>query len=210
MRILIFGDGIAQGFFDSKGGWAALIANDYHQATLQNLDGERTLVFNLGISGDRVQDVLDRLEDEAKARLSQDSSIIVLAVGIHDAVLQENIAVSDVYEFQKIYEKVIDKAQKLSDKILCVGLSAVDEELANPWQYSATNKQWLNNRINLFEDTIKQSAIRKNLPFVPVHDKFLRMLEQKRPLLADGLHPNDAGHEIIASLVKLELERLLQ
>lgn len=90
-----------------------------------------------------------------------------------------------------------------------MGLTAVDEELTHPWKHSPYREQWKNNRLNLFEDTIKQSTERKGVGFVPVHDKFLRMLTQDRNILADGLHPNNAGHEFIASLVHGELKKTL-
>lgn len=212
MRILIFGDSIAQGFFDTQGGWATRIANHYHQQTLQTMEDDIWVdVFNLGISGERIEGLLDRLECEIKARQwKDDPMIVVLADGINDAVLENKAAVTDIYDFQEAYEKVIEKAKKFTDNIVCVGLTGVDEKLTNPWKYSSIETQWLNNRINLFEDTIKQSAARKDIPFVPIHDKFLRMLGQDRNLLADGLHPNDEGHELIASWVKPELERLLR
>jgi lysophospholipase L1-like esterase len=54
--------------------------------------------------------------------------------------------------------------------------------------------QWKNNRINLFEDAIRQSAIRHDVAFIGLHDTFLAKLDDGEALLADGLHPNDAGH----------------
>ncbi len=212
MRILIFGGSITQGFFDSQGGWVARIANDYHQKTLENIDGERTTVFNLGVSGDSVQSLCDRFENEVKARLNDiEPLIIVLATGTNDAALKGTAVASEVYDFQETYERIIDKAKNFTSKIICDGLTAVDESLTNPWKYArGKDTQWLNNRINLFEDTIKQSAQRKEVVFVPIHDKFLRMLNQGRNLLADGLHPNDEGHELIASWTQPELERLSQ
>lgn len=214
MRILIFGDSIAHGFFDSQGGWVGRLASHYHQATLDNIldkKDNRIQIFNLGIPGNKSEDILNRLEAETNARSDPSHEIaIILAVGMPDAKMKNNIAAQDVYEFQEIYEKIIDKSKGLTDKVLCVGLTAVDEEQTNPWIYDDSAKQWSNTRINLFEDTIKQSAQRKEVAFVPVHDKFLRMLGDNRKLLADGLHPNDEGHEVIAAWVQPELEQLLQ
>jgi lysophospholipase L1-like esterase len=107
----------------------------------------------------------------------------------------------DVYTFQTLYEKLIDEALKLSPHVYCVGLTAVDEELTSPWTGSSTGKQWRNNRINLFEDTIKQAANRLSVPFIPVHDTFTSKIEAGDVLLADGLHPNEAGHEFISGIV---------
>jgi lysophospholipase L1-like esterase len=213
MRIFFFGDSLTQGFFDEKGGWAGHLINEYHMRSLSKLNdknAEWIECFNLGVSGETVEGVLYRLEDEIKARrLYREDEIIVIAIGINDAILRNNRADTDVYKFQETLEKLINKAKKLTKKVLLVGLSAVDESMTNPWPYSSTKKQWHNTRINVFEDTIKQSAIRKEITFVPIHDKFLQILESDK-LLSDGLHPNSAGHELIYSLVKPQLEKLLK
>lgn len=214
MRVLIFGDSITQGFFDSKGGWANRLASDYHMASLKKRleipSSDTVQVFNLGITANKVPDVLERFEDELRVREDEGNTIIVFAIGINDARHENRRAVTDVYQFQEAFENLLDKARKRSAKVLCVGLSAVDESQTSPWPYRDGNLEWGNNRINLFEDTIKQSAFRKHVPFAPVHDRFLAELEAGNELLADGLHPNDQGHELIAALVKPELDRLLQ
>ena len=200
MRIFIFGDSIAQGFYDSEGGWAGRLASEYHLATLASItEGNKEWydVFNLGVSGDTAAGVAERLEAEVTARQLYDSDgpdVIVLAVGINDARLTNNRAAMDVYEFQEAYEAAIDTAKQLQTRVVCVGLTAVDEAKTDPWVGSSSGKQWKNNRINLFEDAIKQSAVRKEVAFVPIHDDFLKQLEAGKPLLADGLHPNNAGH----------------
>lgn len=197
MRIFVFGDSIAQGYFDSRGGWANRLMAHYAQQTLQHMDDEWMEVFNLGVSGNTARDVSDRLKDEFTRRsMSEDRDCIVIAVGINDAVLQANKAIIDIYEFQEIYESIIKQAQALSPRVLCVGLTAVLESQTDPWQHSTTGKQWKNNRINLFEDTIKQSSQGMNAAFLPLHDEFLRKLKRSK-VLADGLHPNDAGHDFI-------------
>lgn len=198
MRILFFGDSITQGFYDREGGWVQRLARGYHGVE----------VFNLGVSGDTAESLLARLENEAKARRWRDDDplVVVICVGINDARLQDNRAIVDVYEFQKTIENLLDKALKVADTVMCVGLSAVDESRTNPWPQSSTGAQWSNIRINSFEDTVKQSAHRRDVPFIPIHDRFLGQLESGAELLADGLHPNEAGHQLITELVKPALD----
>lgn len=207
MRIFIFGDSIAQGYFDEKsGGWANRLAMHYQKQALQDLSGAWTEVFNLGVSGDTAKDVLERLVPEVEARqLGEDEICIVLAVGINDAILLGNRVQQEIYDFQKTYEQLLDDARMLSPRVIAVGLTAVDEPQTDPWIYSSSGKQWKNNRINLFEDTIKQSAGRKEVAFVPLHDEFLS-LSQDAQLLADGLHPNAEGHTLIAQKVLAAIE----
>ena len=210
MRVLIFGGSITQGFWDSKGGWVSRIANDYIPHKLEDLEAEWTLFFNLGVSGDFVDNILGRLEPETLVRQwNKEPITIILSTGINDAVLVNNRVKMESDEFQKKYDLLIDTALKLTNKVLCVGLSAVDANLTNPWKYG-NHEQWLNNRIDLFEDTIKQSAKRKDVPFVPVYDKFRAEMEKGIKLHSDGLHPNSTGHKLIAEAVHPYLDALLR
>ncbi len=209
MRVLVFGGSITQGFWDTKGGWVTRLSSEYIPHKLDDLAGEWTLFFNMGISGNFLKDVLARLESETKARQWKNELVtIVLNVGINDASLVNNRVKIESEDFQKQYDELIDAALKLSNKVLCVGLSAVDPDRTNPWPYG-DHEQWLNNRIDLFEDTIKQSAKRKNVPFVPIYDNFRKQMDKGVSMHSDGLHPNSNGHKLIAEAVRPILDDLL-
>lgn len=210
MRVLIFGDSITQGFFDTKGGWVNRLAIKYQEATLKSLIGDWHEIFNLGVSGHTVQDVIDRVENETKARRWRDDPIaIVVAIGINDSQLISNKVLTEEYKFQEQYEKLVDLVVRISDQSLFVGLSAVDEKLTNPWEFSTGKEQFLNNRINLFEDCIKQVCEQKNVRFLPIHDMFIGQLDGKQSLLADGLHPDEAGHALLYEMIAPEIAKLL-
>lgn len=208
MKILVFGDSITQGMWDMSGGWVQQLSSVVHSASLDNIlngDGKSIIkVYNLGISGDSTEGVLKRLKNEVESRrLNSEDEVIIISVGINDAILDsENKVRMDVYQFQELYEKLINEALGLTDRVYCVGLTAVDEESTNPWKFGSTpGAQYKNNRINLFEDAIKQSAQRLSVQFIPIHDEFMDLLSRGEDLLADGLHPNNAGHKLIAIAV---------
>lgn len=214
MRVLVFGDSIAQGFFDSKGGWVQRLSSDLHMKTLTAMnsgDDYHVEIHNLGVSGDTAEGTLNRMESEmGSRRLYQEDEIIVIAIGTNDSALRGNVALEDVYDFQVTYEKILETAKHHAEKILCVGLPAVDESMSDPWKFSSTGRQYKNNRLDLFEDTVKQVAGQASVEFVPIFDVFLARLKDGSGLLADGLHPNDAGHELIYQIVKPKLEELLK
>lgn len=214
MRVFVFGDSIVHGFYDTSGGWAQRIANAFHQTTLNSMlagEGREFEVFNLGISGDTTEGVLNRLEDEIDTRrLYDQDELLIIAVGMNDVVLRNNRAQMDVYEFQELFEKLAEKSLKITKKVVFVGLTAVDEKLTNPWKFSTSGKQWKNERVNLFEDTIKQCANKYEIPFVPIHDIFIKKLHAGENLLSDGLHPNDKGHELMAAIVHEAVTELIQ
>jgi lysophospholipase L1-like esterase len=68
MRIFVFGDSIAHGFYDTGGGWVGRISSTLHQKSLESIvhvDGSSYFeVFNLGISGDSTEGVLSRIKTE--------------------------------------------------------------------------------------------------------------------------------------------------
>ena len=70
--ICVFGDSIAWGASDSeKGGWVERLKIYMGEHRSGN-------VYNLGVSGDTTNDLLERFEQEAKAR---ESDVIIFAVG---------------------------------------------------------------------------------------------------------------------------------
>lgn len=216
MRVFIFGDSITQGFYSSFGGWAQLIINDIHTKNSANLpDGDvenevYNEVYNLGISGDTVDGIMDRMANEVSARhLYQDDDVIILAIGTNDASLANNMVFKDEKDFEIEYEDLVGSALSLSKNVICVGLSPVDETLTNPWKFSSTGKQWKNNRINLFEDIIKQITVRKEVDFIGIHDILINEMDAGRDLHSDGLHPNDLGHRLIADIVRPKIEELI-
>lgn len=214
MRVLVFGDSITQGFYDTAGGWVQRLTAIYHEATLKNMlsgNGQYVEVFNLGISGDTADGVLDRMDNDiASRRLYEEDEAIIIAIGCNDSVLRNNLVAVEEYDFETQIEELADKALKYTDRVMMVGLAPVEQKLTDPWKFSSSGKQWKNNRIDLFEDIIKQVAGRKKLPFVPVYDYLRREMDSGAKIHADGLHPNDRGHEIIANLVRPELEELLK
>lgn len=209
MNVLIFGDSTVQGYFDSRGGWANRLCQDFKNEAIKDLAGDWTTGFSLGVSGDMAADLLGRLNNEAKARSgAKDSTVIVIAIGLNDSALDGNQVRVDEYEFQANYAKLLDQAAAQAEHILCVGLNAVDESMTNPWPYYVPTS-WKNNRINLFEDCIKQLTVSRKLTLIPIHDDFLKKLKAGEKLLADGLHPNDAGHDFIYGRVRQALNGLL-
>lgn len=208
MRILVFGDSITQGYFDSQGGWTERLRRLYDMRILNNLSGEWTELFNLGISGNTTKGLIDRFDNEVKARIWRDEPFtFVFAVGINDTARDEGVRErSNPDQYREELKQLIVQAKNYSKKFMFIGLSVIDEEIVKdrpnkPWEFS-------NNRIYEFEKVLSDVCNQENVPFVPIFEKF-QAEQQKRNLLADGLHPNDAGHQLIYELVLPELEKLL-
>lgn len=203
MRVLIFGDSIAYGEYDSRGGWASRLHLDYLNQQAARLGDDLPRVFNLSIGGQTTRDIIKRLTAETEARKWGDEEIsFVFAVGINDASLSESCQpVSSPKQYLKDLEELYLLAQKYGKRMMFVGLTAV--EPAGP------DDRYVLARIWQFEQVLRDFAASKKMPHVPLFEEFDRRIKQGVQLTLDGLHPNDEGHQIIYAQVKPALETLI-
>ncbi len=196
MKILVFGDSIVWGAFDSEGGgWVERLK--LYMRAKGDID-----VYNLGISGGKTPGLLERLESETKVRIEEDEeTIIVFAIGINDSyfVHSKNSLIVPPEQFKENIQRLIDLAQKFSSKIIFVGLTLVDESKTTPIPWN-TDKSYKNENIKKYNEIIKSICKDKNTYFVEIFDKWLQ--SDYQTLLEDGLHPNSKGHQKIFETVR--------
>ena len=210
MRILFFGDSIAHGVWDTQGGWVQRLRSEYDKHSMKDLDDSYPDLYNLSIDGEVLSGVLKRLPYEIEARrYLGEPFILVFAIGINDTIFRGKEVATTAEQYREDLNVMLESAKHYSDKILFVGLTPVDDKLCNPWIHSSSGKCFSNVRILKFEETLRKFCLKKGIPCVQIFEKF-NAAQDKEPLLADGLHPNAAGHELIAELVKPELDKLLQ
>ena len=133
MRVLIFGDSITQGYWDLRGGWVERVRNHYDSLQITDLEHrDEPTVFNLGISADNSQNVLDRIMPETKARTRHNNlPVVVIQIGVNDSstdkLLDEESVSINIDTYEKNLQDIIDRIRAHSSKIIFVGLSACDE-----------------------------------------------------------------------------------
>ncbi len=214
MRVLVFGDSITQGYWDTDGGWVDRIRKYFDSLQITDLQGnDEPTIFNLGISADNSRNILDRIEAETVARTWHNNlPVIIIQIGVNDSSsdnkeINESVRVS-IRDYESNLRAIIKKVQPISSKIIFVGLSACNESKTTPvaWgEYHYTNKA-----IKDYENVMKLVAKEHNLPFIPIFDEFKRAIDGGEDFLPDGLHPNNAGHQFIAGIVRPKLEELLK
>ncbi len=186
MVICVFGDSITWGAWDlTSGGWVNRLRNYYDN---NNRD---ISVYNNGVDGDYVGDVLKRFDTEVEAR---DPDAIILAIGINDTSHTSNPAGTNLEKFEESYKILLEKSEKFTGKVVIVGLTNVDE---NSGKHGYKNVE-----ISRFNETVKSIAKTKNIPFIDLFG----LLENDE--LDDGLHPNSSGHKKIFEKVKEALSNL--
>lgn len=207
MRVLVFGASITQGYWDTEGGWVDRVRKYYDTLQIQDFSVSQPSVFNLGISADTSTDVLNRFDAEVHARSFKSKEVaVVLAIGTNNAVREADRFWSTPEKYRADLEALIAKASKFTKKIMFVGLPSCDETRTMPVAWG--DFTYTNERLWLMEQTMREVCRAHDLPHVPIFETF-QAEHAKQNLLRDGLHPNNAGHELIANLVRPELDGLL-
>ncbi len=183
-RVCVFGDSITWGSWDPlNGGWVGRL----RQAGCEHvnpLDGDYVSVYNCGIGGDRVRDVLARFDVEAAARMPV---AIVIAIGIND-VPRDGGPGTAPEEFRSQFVELIRKARRFTRDIVVVTPTNVDE--------SRSEHDYRNADIELLAREIRNVANERHLPLVETYGVLTN--EDLEP---DGLHPGSEGHEKLFQLI---------
>jgi len=208
VRVLVFGDSIAQGYWDDNGGWVQRIRKEFEKDRLAdqaNLQLDVPWVFNLGISGDNSRGLLERIEGEIVTRNTNDSTIVI-AIGTNDAQIKDDKTIIELSEYRENLKKILDICKDNASKILFVGLGPCIDKLTYPiWDDGIG---WNNSTLLKFDKSLEKFCKDNNQEYVKIYDKFKAEMTVKE-LLPDGVHPNAAGHELIAEIVSPRLGSLL-
>lgn len=189
MTICIFGDSIAWGDSDcEKGGWADRLKN--------YLMNEDIIAYNLGVSDDTTEDILKRFDNEAEARRPD---IILFAIGINDSLIIENNKPISLEKFQNNIAALADKAKRITNKIVFIGLTDVDESKTIP--YLETGESYNNQTIGEYDEAIRSFCEDNDLIFI----EMLGLLINDEDL-CDGLHPSSIGHQKMFQKIKEAIE----
>ncbi len=201
MRILIFGDSITYGTWDRKGGWTARLRKFLDEKTL-NEEDFYCLIYNLGVSGDTTDDLLERFEFETKQRIKEkEDTTIIFSIGGNDATFNntKNQCQISQEKFRENIQKLIKLAEKYAAKILFVGLLPADESKTTPIHW-APDKSYKNEHIIQYDEIIESICQKNNIPFIDIFKEFIN--SDYKNLLEDGQHPNSVGHQKIFEIVK--------
>lgn len=207
-QIIVFGDSISYGEYDQEGGgWVARLKRYLDFEYLKD-PSIHFVVYNLSVDGNTSREILERLEFEIDHRRadSEPEDITVFATGINDSYLisPNNQSIVSEKNFQENILKIINIAHKYSKRIVFLGPNPVDEIKVNPMPW-APDKSYKNELIKKYNDIIKEICKEKNIFFIELFSKFLKLSYKK--LLSDGAHPNTDGHKLIYEIVRDSLIR---
>ncbi len=202
VKVIIFGDSIGWGAFDTqRGGWVERLKIDY----LKTFKQQGISIYNQSISGDTTRGVLNRLESTIKNMMfsEKEEFTLLFSIGTNDASYikdKDNFEIT-IEEFRENIIEIISISKNLTNKIIFTGFSKVDENKTNPWlDYPKEKIFWENSELLKYEKELKEICIKEDIPLI----ELFKLLEDSD--LSDGVHPNEKGHEKIYKKVKEYLE----
>lgn len=200
MTILFFGDSITWGAWDKQGGWVARIKKFVDEKVIDTNFSYYHDIYNLGISGDKTSDLLERFDFETQQRLDEEQeTVFVFAIGVNDSQFIDNQGNrTPINEFRRNLENLVIKAKKYSNKMVFVGLFPVDDSKLTPTSWEQ-NKSYKREFVSQYNKAIEQICQNEQVYFINLCDYFLN--QKYKELLIDGLHPNSEGHKQISEIV---------
>ncbi len=188
-RVIFFGDSITY-FGDQKGGYVTLVreavAKAHPKANIQ--------VIGAGISGNKVPDLLARVDQDVIAKRP---TVVVIYIGINDVWHWRR----NQGTFQDVFEAglntLVDKIQAAGAQVILCTPTVIGEKAAgaNPWD----------KLLDEYADITRKVARQRNVPCVDLRAAFMRYLEKHNPqnlekdiLTKDKVHLNAAGDRFVA------------
>ncbi|MCL2933588.1 MAG: GDSL-type esterase/lipase family protein [Trichodesmium sp. MAG_R03] len=196
LKIVALGDSLVYGFGDYEGGgWVERLRRHW---MLPGSPGH--VLYNLGVRGNRVLQVEQRLEDEFHHRgelRNCQPDIIVLSVGVNDSARVQRPNgryYTDFYKFQTILDKLLDTSKQLCS-VIFVGMVPVDQSQM-PFQnclYYSHDDQFI------YKEATRLACLKRKIPYLDVFEKWLSRGESwlRSHLSDDGIHPNVRGYQAL-------------
>lgn len=198
MKNIVFqGDSITDSGRNVSGGSQQSIGQGYAMLVASRLGCENPgeyNFFNRGISGNRIVDIYSRIKADC---WNHNPDVLSLLVGVNDVwhELSRQNGV-DAKRFENVYSMLVeDTIQRFPEiKIL----------ILEPFllKGSATEEEWdvFYSEVRARAEISERIASKYNQTFVPLQKRFdeAQKLYPQPYWIADGVHPNPAGHMIIA------------
>lgn len=207
-KLIAMGDSLIYGYGDPEGGgWVERLRREWmHPET------PGPIVYNLGVRGDGVLQVLQRWETEFLCRgelRHRRPDGLLLSVGVNDSARLGKPDGKNVTEFDRYRAALQDLLERSLQhgSVWMVGTVPV-EEASMPFLecfYYSHAEQYR------YKEAAKQMCRDLHVPYLDLFDRWLaRGSDWRRSrMCSDGLHPNASGYAAILHDVKAWLHEIL-
>ena len=200
-RIVFLGDSITEAGVN-PGGYVTLVAD-----SLRTLDAE-IQVFGAGISGNKVPDLLARLDEDV---LAHEPTHVVIYIGINDVWHHfefDHVTGTDPETFEEGLGELIDRVEESGATVLLCTPSVIGEDTESDAE--------VNLRLAEYAQLSRGVAQEKNVHLCDLRASLeAYLVEQNQDkvydgiLTTDGVHLNAAGNRFVANFMIQELQSVL-
>lgn len=196
MKVVVLGDSLVYGYGDPEaGGWVEQL-----RRRSMAPGSVAPVIYNLGVRGDGVQQVAQRLEHEFRFRgelRNRVPDLIVLSVGVNDSARlgkPEGRQYTAFDTFRSAMEALLQQAKQLCP-VLFIGMPPV-HPAAMPFvgtlYYSHSDQQ-------RYAAATREACESYGIPYLDVLNLWLGRGEDwwQPRLCLDGLHPNSLGYRAL-------------
>ncbi|BAZ52643.1 GDSL family lipase [Nostoc sp. NIES-4103] len=196
LKIVALGDSLVYGFGDpDKGGWVEQLRRWWMLP-----DSAGHVLYNLGVRGDRTQQVAQRLEVEFRHRgelRNRVPDLIILSVGVNDSARlarPNGRNYTDFTVFESEIASLLDMAQQLCP-VLFIGMVPVDESkmpFLDCFYYNHSDQY-------RYKEATRLACLKRRIPYLDIFEKWMERGETwlLQRLSEDGLHPNTLGYQAL-------------
>lgn len=195
-RIVVIGDSVVYGYGDPEGGgWVERLRRRWLQP-----EAPGHAIYNLGVRGDGVERVSQRLAHEFKTRgefRNRVPDLLILSVGVNDSARvgkPSGRLLTPPDAFGAKIADLLDEAQSLCP-VMFVGMIPVLAEqmpFAEVLYYSHADQC-------RYKEMTLAACRQRQIPYLDVFDRWLGRGDAwwRSRLASDGLHPNVAGYRAL-------------
>lgn len=196
LKLVVLGDSLIYGFGDPEGGgWVERLRRQW-----MSPDSPGHVLYNLGIRGDGVKQVQQRLEFEFKSRGELKNRVpdaIILSVGVNDSARlgrPDGRNFTEFNSFQSELANLLDQAQGLCP-VFFVGMVPVDEAkmpFLECFHYTHADQY-------RYKEATRLACLRRQIPYLDIFELWQSRGKEwcQKRVCTDGLHPNVAGYQAL-------------
>ena len=196
LRVVALGDSLIYGFGDPvSGGWVEQLRRQW-----MSPDSPGHVIYNLGVRGNGVVQVSQRLEQEFRHRgelRNRFPDLILLSVGVNDSARlgrSDGKLFTEFASFRMELAKLLDQAQQLC-RVLFVGMVPVDESkmpFLDCFYYNHIDQ-------SRYKEATKIACVSRQIPYLDIFDLWMNRGSDwvRAHLSSDGLHPNVEGYQAL-------------
>ena len=226
-KICLFGDSIAKGIIiDEVLGKYTVTKSSF--ANILSLDKRWSSIKNFSMLGCTIAKGRSLIARHIKS--VENCDMVILEYGGNDSdhhwdEISQNPDLAHspktpIEDFAKDYRDIISGLKAMSKKIVMLNLPPIDHHKYFNWFCQNLNKmnilRWLGGseeNIYKFHESysicVSEIAADENIPLVDIRSGFLALGAYTDHLCADGIHPNEKGHRLIARIINDKVPSLV-